>query len=168
MTHSVKRGLQEAAGNAGRVLAGGFVAFCLYLGLVTFGPGLEGRFFPVITNYQLENIRLINGGGFSFRPSFVKARDCTYFGVTWFAEDDTGDLTRIQLGKQSDPSPPITGPVGQRTGERQTLFPPEGTVSIWALNHHQCGTPWQTRTMVGPFVVEGGRPSPTVMDGGQG
>lgn len=161
MTRSVEQGLLEAASKAWRVLVVGFVTCCMYLAVITWGPGIEGRFAPVITDYQLENIRLIQGGGFSFRPKFIKKRDCTYYGVTWFAESGEGDLTRIQLGRQSDESPPLTGPVGRRTGDRQTLYPPEGTISIWALNHHQCGTPWQTRTMVGPFLMDAGRPSPT-------
>lgn len=163
---SVTRGLKEAWENFTRVVFGGMIAGGLYLGTVTLGPGIEGKFFPVITDYQLMNIRAVSGDGFSFRGAFTKKRDCTYYGVTWFAQDQAGNLTRIQLGRQSEAGPPITGPVGQRIGDRVTLYPPDGTVSIFGLNHHQCGTPWQTRTMVGPFAVIDGRPNPTVLDGG--
>lgn len=152
MTQSVERGLREAFDNALKVLGGGIVAFCLYLALVSFGPGIEGRFFPVITKYELHNVRSVGDGGFSFRASFTKTRDCTYFGVTWFAQDEFGNLTRIQLGKV-DAGPPMTGPTGLRLGDRVVLYPPAGTVSIFGLNHHECGTPWQTRTMVGPFPI---------------
>lgn len=165
MSH-ITRGLLEAWDNFKRVLFGGLIAGGMYLGVVTLGPGVEGQFFPVITDYRLENIRAVSGNGFSFRGAFVKRRDCTYFGVTWFAQDAAGNLTRIQLGRQSQPGPPITGPTGQRIGDRVTLFPPEGTISIFGLNHHQCGTPWQTRTMVGPFAVIDGRPNATVLDQG--
>lgn len=164
MTHSVERGLKEAMNNALRVLGGGVIAFALYLGLVTIGPGVEGKFFPVIADYRLENLRAVSNGGYSFRASFTKKRDCTYFGVTWFAQDPSGNLTRIQLGRSNQPGPPITGPTGQRLGDRVTLYPPAGTVSIFGLNHHECGTPWQTRTMVGPYPVIDGRPNATPLD----
>lgn len=160
MTRSVEQGLREAWDNLVKVLGGGVVAFCLYLALVSFGPGIEGKFFPVITRYELTNVRAVGDGGFSFRPAFTKARDCTYFGVTWFAQDDLGNLTRVQLGRV-DAGPPETGPIGNRVGNRVVLYPPEGTVSIFALNHHECGTPWQTRTLVGPFPMVGGRPGPS-------
>lgn len=166
MTHSVERGLKEAGGNFLKVLGGGLVAALLYLGFVVVGPGIEGRFYPVITDYRLENIRTVQNGGFSFRPTFIKKRDCTYYGVTWFAEDDAGALVRIQLGRQAQPGPPLTGPTGARLGDRVTLYPPEGTVSVFGLNHHECGTPWQTRTMVGPFPIINGKLQPTVFDGG--
>lgn len=168
MTHSVRRGLSEAFRNMMLVLGGGVFAALFYIGFVAIGPGIEGKFFPVIANYKLENLRAVANGGYSFRPSFTKKRDCTYFGVTWFAQDASGNLTRIQLGRQSQPGPPITGPTGLRVGDRVTLYPPEGTVSIFGLNHHECGTPWQTRTMVGPFPVIDGRPSATALDGGDG
>lgn len=168
MTHSVQKGLKEAAGNFLKVLGGGLVAALLYIGFIVTGPGVEGSFFPVLSDYELKNVRHVQNDGFSFRPSFTKTRDCTYFGVTWFAQDEAGNLTRIQLGRNSNPGPPITGPTGLRIGERQTLYPPEGTTSIFALNHHECGTPWQTRTMVGPFQIINGELSATVLDGGEG
>lgn len=166
MSHPIRSGLKEAWDNCVRVVIGGIIAFCLYLGLVSVGPGIEGRFFPVITDYHLENIRTVQNGGFSFRATFTKKRDCTYFGVTWFAQDDKGALTRIQLVRQQQPGPPITGPTGKRVGERITMYPPAGTVQIFGLNHHECGTPWQTRTMVGPFAVTNGRPTATSYDEG--
>lgn len=166
MSHSVEKGLKEAWDNFLKVLGGGVVAVGIYLIFISFGPGIEGRFFPVIGNYQLDNIRSLQDGGFSFRPTFTKERDCTYFGVTWFAQDADGNLTRIQLGRQSNQGPPVTGPTGKRLGERQTLFPPQGTVSIFGLNHHECGTPWQTRTMVGPFPIIDGKLMPAPTEGG--
>lgn len=156
-SHAVS-GLKFAFFNALRVLWGGIVAFSLLFVLVSVGPGIESKFFPVITNYELHNVRRIQGGGFSFRPDFVKERDCTYYGVTWFAQDATGSLSRIQLGRQYQPGPPETGPTGKRAGDRVTLYPPAGTISIFGLNHHECGSLWQTRTMVGPFVLTEGRP----------
>lgn len=159
MTQSVERGLREAWENALKVMGGGIVAFCLYLGLITFGPGLEGRFFPVIINYQLQNVRAVAEDGFSFRPIFTKVRDCTYFGVTWFAQDTEGNLTRLQLGRM-EAGPPMTGPTGGRVGDRVALYPPAGTVAIFGLNHHDCGAPWQTRTLVGPFPIVDGMPRP--------
>lgn len=159
MTQSVERGLREAWENALKVMFGGVVAFCLYLGLVSFGPGIEGKFFPVIANYELTNIRAVSNGGFSFRPTFIKKRDCTYFGVTWFAQDEAGNLTRLHLGRM-DAGPPETGPTGGRVGDRVALYPPDGTVAVFGLNHHECGTPWQTRTLVGPYPLVNGRPGP--------
>lgn len=166
MTHSVERGLKEAWRNMLSVMGGGLFAAMIYLGFVTIGPGIEGKFFPVITNYKLENMRAVQNGGFSFRASFTKKRDCTYYGVTWFAQDAKGNLTRIQLARSDSPGPPITGPTGQRLGDRVTLYPPAGSLFIFGLNHHECGTPWQTRTMVGPFPVINGRPQPTAIDEG--
>lgn len=166
MSHSIARGLREAVDNALRILGGGAVAALLYLGFVSVGPGIDGWMAPVIADYRLENVRRLSDGGFSFRPSFTKKRDCTYFGVTWFAKDEAGNLTRIQLGRQMQPGPPLTGPTGQRIGDRVTLYPPAGSLSIFGLNHHECGFPWQTRTQVGPFDIINGKPIPAVTDGG--
>lgn len=158
MTRSVEWGLREALGNAGRVMASGLLAFLLYWGFITVGPGLDGWANPVISDYRIEGVRsLQNGAGFSFRASFVKRRDCTYYGVTWFGMDNAGNLTRIQLGR-SDAGPPLTGPTGKRMGDRLTLYPPHGTTSIFGLNQHDCGWPWQTRTIVGPFTLDHGKP----------
>lgn len=166
MPYSIRAGLREASSNALRVLLGGFIAFGFYVFLILFGPSIEGRFAPVLTDYRLENIRAKQGGGFSFRPAFTKVRDCTYYGVTWFAQSEGGELTRIQMGRTSDPGPPITGPVGARRGERVALYPPADTKAIFALNHHECGTPWQTRTMVGPFMIFNGLPQTLPVDVG--
>lgn len=163
MARAIRLGLWQALANALRVLGAGLVAFAAYLALVIFGPGVEGWAAPVITNYQLHDVRRISNGGFSFRPTFTKTRDCTYYGVSWFAQDKRGNLTRVQIVR-GEPSPPTTGPTGERTGDRMTLYPPNGTTAIFGLNHHDCGMPWQTRTMVGPFSLIDGRlqahPSP--------
>lgn len=159
MSNSVLRGLGEALWNAAKVLGAGFVFFCFYFAFIGWGPMIEGRFFPVIKNYELHNIRAVqNGEGFSFSPTFDKTRDCTYYGVTWFAQGESGGLGRIQLGRVNS-GPPTTGPTGVRIGDRVTLYPPPGTISIFGVNHHECGMPWQTRTIVGPFEVVDGRPA---------
>lgn len=155
--HAVS-GLIFAGKNALRTIWGGAVTVSMLFAFTAIGPGIESKFFPVITDYELQNIRRIQGGGFSFRPDFIKERDCTYYGVTWFAVDEKGDISRIQLGRQYEPGPPETGPVGRRAGERVTLYPPEGTRSVFGINHHQCSSLWQTRTTVGPFMLVEGRP----------
>lgn len=158
MSRHVARGLLEATLNALKVMGAGLTFFCFYFAFIIWGPAVEGRFSPVITNYELHNVRSVqNGAGFSFQPTFEKTRDCTYYGVTWFAQDENGRLMRVQLGRVNA-GPPVTGPTGDRLGDRVTLFPPEGSVAIFGINHHECGLPWQTRTIVGPFEIIDGRP----------
>ena len=149
--------LKDSARDAWRTLVAAIVAFGFYLLFIMFGPGIEGRYFPVLEDYRLTAVREVSGGGYSFRPIFEKTRDCDYYGAAWFAQDRTGNLTRIQLARNADPGPPETGPTGNRVGNRVTLFPPPGTTAVFGINHHQCNLPWQTRTMVGPFAITNGQ-----------
>lgn len=136
------------------VLVGGLVAIGLYVLLISFGPQLEGRIFPVVDLYALVDVRAEENGGISFSTRFEKERDCYYYGVSWFAPDERGDLARIQLMPlTADPTAPMTGPVGPRVGRRNVLYPPAGTTQLFAVMHHACGWPWQTRTVIGPFPI---------------
>lgn len=149
--------LRDAARNAWRVAVTAMVVLGLYIVFITFGPGIEGSYFPVLDNYRLTAVRSLQSGGFSFRPQFEKERDCDYYGVAWFAQDAAGNLTRVQVARNSEEAgPPETGPVGNRVGNRVTIYPPAGTTAIFGVNHHQCRLPWQTRTIVGPFAITNG------------
>lgn len=154
---SVRQALAFAWGRAVAVIWGGGIAFFLYVSLVQFGPGIEGRFFPVIEDYHLTQVETDPAGGFSFVPEFVKSRDCTYHGITWFAPDARGNLSRIQGRRDENANnPPETGPMGARTGVRQSLVPPADAKEISGIMFHECGFIWQTRTMVGPFPLKNG------------
>lgn len=143
-----------ALGRLAAVTWGGVVAVCLYLGLVVLGPVVEGRFFPVVTDYKISDLREEANHGISFIPTFRKVRDCGYYGVSWFAPDANGNLVRIQVAPMDrDPTAPQTGPMGKRAGDRMALYPPEGATDVLAVMSHDCGMIWQTRTQVGPFKV---------------
>ena len=141
---------------------GGFVALGLYLAIIILGPSIEGKYFPVIEDYTLTEIRQEPSGAISFVPIFTKVRDCTYYGVSWFAPDENGNLARMQVSPLGeDPTAPRTGPLGPRAGARLVITPPEGATSVIGVMNHDCGMIWQTRTPVGPYDLSVGKLSPT-------
>lgn len=148
-----------AVNRALAVVWGGGVALALYLAIIILGPTIEGRYWPVIDNYHLEDVRPEDKGGVSFVPVFTKERDCTYFGVSWFAPNPDGNLVRVQVAPlDEDATAPRTGPMGKREGRRQVIYPPEGTTALLGVMSHDCGLIWQTRTPVGPFLMVDGLP----------
>lgn len=155
---SARFSFRVAFRNAFHTLWSGVVVVALYLLVVGVGPAVEAKMFPVITGYHLAQPRHTSTGGITFYPEFEKTRDCTYYGINWFAPDERGNLIRIQSRRAEGPQvAPETGPVGQRRGERQYILPPAGTEQFYGIMHHQCGPLWQTRTQVGPFSMKDGR-----------
>lgn len=152
--------LRFALARALAVLWGGLVAAGLYLTIVLMGPTIEGRYFPVVENYRLIDFRPTDdGAGVQFRASFVKVRDCAYYGVYWYAPDPEGNFVRLQVQQIGrDPVPPTTGPMGPRVSMPQAIFPPAGSQSIVGVMNHDCGLVWQTRTIIGPFDLANGKP----------
>lgn len=149
-----KDALKFAFHRALAVTWGGAVALGLYLGVVTLGPPIEGKVAPVVTGYTLNEVRAEANGGVSFIPTFIKQRDCTYYGVSWFAPDEGGNLVRLQVAPLGeDATAPRTGPLGAREGRRTVIYPPIGSQSILAIMNHDCGLVWQTRTPLGPFPI---------------
>lgn len=142
------------------VIWGGGVALGLYLAIIILGPSIEGRYWPVIEGYHLEDVRGEPNGGVSFVPVFTKERDCTYFGVSWFAPNPDGNLVRVQVAPlDEDATAPQTGPMGPREGRRQVIYPPASATALLGIMNHDCGLIWQTRTVVGPFPISQGLPS---------
>lgn len=152
--------LRFAFNRALAVMWGGLVAAVLYLSIVLLGPGLEGRFFPVMTDYRVTEFSVHpEDGSITFRPRFTKVRDCVNYGSSWFAVDAEGNYTRVQLNSAAaTPVPIATGPLGRRVGNPQQLAPPKGAVAFLGTLEHDCGLVWHTRTQVGPFSVTDGKP----------
>lgn len=161
MTNSTKtrEALGFAIGRAAAVLWGGLVAAVLYLSVVVVGPTVEGKWFPVVLDYQLAAFTHEADGAVSFRPVFRKVRECTNFGSTWYAPDEAGNFTRLQLlPKDRTAEPPATGPLSARIGQPSMVYPPPGATMLMGVLSHDCGLMWQTRTALGPFSLVDGKP----------
>lgn len=154
-TLSAKGALMYALGRAATVIWGGLVALGMYYFFVTAAPSIEGQWAPVVTRYALTEVRPEENGGFSYVSNFYKERDCVNQGSSWYAPNEYGDLVRLTPRRMTgEPMPPQTGPVGWREGERQALYPPEGATYVMGVLNSDCRWIWQTRTTLGPFLLD--------------
>jgi hypothetical protein len=157
MMKSLGRAAHVAASRAFDVCWAGIVALMFWIALITVGPVVQGRLFPVVSNFRLTEITQPGPDLLSFRPAFVKEMDCEYLGLTWFVKDDKGQVSRHQVSMfKTDgevQGPPVTGPVGPRIGVLWEVPLKDQDREMFGLLHHSCGFPWESRTLVGPFVL---------------
>lgn len=158
INHSLtaKGALMYALGRAATVIWGGLVALGMYYFFVTAAPSIEGQWAPVLTRYAMTDVRSEDEQtGFSFVSNFYKERDCVNQGTAWYAPNEFGDLVRLTPRRLTgDLQPPQTGPTGWRVGERQALYPPEGSAYVMGVLNSDCRWIWQTRTTLGPFPLD--------------
>lgn len=140
-----------AATRAFDVLWAGALALTFWICLITVGPVVQAKFFPVISDFRIVELAQPAADKVGFRPSFVKNYDCRYLGLTWFVKDEDGQASRHQITIAKDDPVPESGPTGKRLGS-MWIVPLKGSErEMFGVLHHSCGLPWESVTVVGPF-----------------
>jgi hypothetical protein len=141
--------LRCAAWRALVVLWSGAAAFALALLLYAWGPAIERRVWPVISDLRVEIVATA-GNAVTVRPTFVKARACAYLSTAWYVGDPGRWYERAGLSIEGATGD--TRPRGRHRGSRWTVTFPEGyeTDPHFVVFRHQCHPFWQTETVI-PF-----------------
>ncbi|MEP2641709.1 hypothetical protein [Roseobacter sp.] len=118
------------------------LALCMALApvVLTVGPYLENRFFPVLRGPQIL-IEEAGSNGVSFFVRLHKLRPCTFEGVVWYA-DDVQMPVDIAPSTGDARSRPLDGPYAGLWLVRGV----QTTTGSRAYVYHRCHPLWVTIT----------------------
>lgn len=85
------------------------------MAVLTLGPKLETRFFPVYSQFQILKIKETDDGGTEVVFRYTKLRNCAPAGVTWFVGDPGGAYRQIELISNRPPLARVNRPLGENT-----------------------------------------------------
>lgn len=131
----------------------GLAAMGVYLFAMSWGPYLESRYFPVTEDYEVVDYREMSGG-VGIRIRFDKVRPCDYGGMAWYSGTPFTEASRVwivfhdqYMGNANTRSlgTHTTGWWDVYLSDRDKEKPMFGVVE------HECGLPWTSRTVIGPF-----------------
>ncbi len=153
MTAATLRPVFYAGRRAAEVWWTGLLMLIFWLVLITVGPYLESRLWPVIDDFHIAEVDTSDPSIVKFRPGFDKTRPCTYLGMQWFVKDDTGRIARHQVVVSDKAAVPTTYPMGVSLGGWWEVGIKDRDREMYGIMHHACGLPWESRSMVGPFTI---------------
>lgn len=153
MSAATIRSFQFAAFRAVEVWWTGILMLVFWLVLITVGPYLESRLWPVISDFHIAQLDTSRSDVIAFKPGFRKGRSCTYLGMQWFVKDDQGRIARHQVLISEAARPPATYPVGESVGAWWEVGIKDRDREMYGVLHHACGLPWESRSLVGPFTI---------------
>lgn len=139
----------------------------LYFSVIGFGPEIELRWFPVISDFKILQRGLTNEGDLWLIGRFYKKRDCRFLGLGFLSKlGDDGDwqilsarVIGVEPGQLPEPRP--EGWNITRVWEvARPLEPSRDATQLWGVLVYDCGLPWLTLQKVGPFAYWGLDPSP--------
>lgn len=124
-----------------------------YIILVSFGPRIETSYFPVVMDAEVMAQQVAGPDEYRLRIAFTKVRACEYRGLQWFAghPDESFESATLRIDEETG-----TRPVGRNLSQWWIVALPPGTVWQFGVVEHECGFPWTTRTILGPFRVRTG------------
>lgn len=124
------------------------------LGVAVFGPMIEQRFWPVVTNAAIIQETGADDGAMRFRITYIKERDCRIVSLNWFGIERGGRYSFALLGDANGALPPLaTRPEGQNISRPFFVtLTSTATHFIGEMEHHCPWQPWTTKTRIGPFI----------------
>jgi hypothetical protein len=130
---------------------GGLIGIFLVLGY-SIGPRIDQWLFPVINDMQLVGRAVSPDGALTFQMTYVKKRNCMLIGTVFVGVEPDGVRSyAMVLGADGALPTFATRPVGRNLSRPYQLFL---TTTAEALELHlsyDCGLPWPTRQVVGPY-----------------
>lgn len=115
------------------------IGLALLPGLFTVGPVIETRFFPVVDNVQIEDLKR-HDEGVSFYVRFDKLRPCEFLGVSWYE----GAMRRGVAFEPDSALYPRTRPVGDQYAGPWLVTSVRTLDGTHAVAHHRCHPLWVT------------------------
>lgn len=133
-----------------KVLCAGIILVAVFFTVLTVGPAVETRFFPVVSKLRITQIRSDPEGNSLVYANFRKLRECEYIGIAWYHGNPAGEFERIPvvlLRKDGDTSSP-NRPLGlQKSGPWIISVPPdELKANSFARLSHRCNPLWVSTT----------------------
>ena len=132
------------------------VALCIVLGyiaLISFGPRYESSYFPVLVDAEVLTQKGIAPDVYRLRVAFAKVRSCEYRDLQWYAGHPDGAFESAEVEIER---PAGTRPIGRNLSQWWTVSLPPHTEWHFGVVEHECGLPWTSRTLIGPFRVRSG------------
>lgn len=119
--------------------------------LNSVGAEFEGKYFPVVSKFEITKIETTSENQSFVWLHFEKLRNCKYIGMTWQRKTASGYI-RVAVDTKPTLGSPQTRPLGKaEVGPWLVDMPPEDIreqVRITLL--HACGLFYQTQTEVYP------------------
>jgi len=133
-----------------KVLCAAVILAAAFFTVLTVGPAIETRFFPVVSKLKITQVRADDDGNSVVYANYSKIRPCEYVGLAWYHGDPAGDFERISvvlLRKDGDTSSP-NRPLGtQKAGPWIVgISPDELKGNSFARLSHRCNPLWLTTT----------------------
>jgi hypothetical protein len=130
----------------------------------TLAPIVETTYFPVVSDFTVDDFKYDADGDPIISASFVKERNCEYRGSAWYVGTPRVEAYLAQFksdirpfgGRQTEDFYALySRPLGrQSAGPWEIELPPrakdKGT--FFAVWRYACGFPWYTVQIVGPFI----------------
>lgn len=124
------------------------ITVCVFYAAFIFGPALETKFFPVVTNFKIIK-ETVSDDRVEISVEFEKKRDCAYLGTAWYRGHRTKIFEQVRFATQ-----PVSGrvspswPVGKQSSGPWTVFLSKEDLASnsFAEFYHQCHLLWITRT----------------------
>lgn len=126
--------------------------FIVILVLFAVAPGLETKWYPIVTNEKLIDQRFDTDGTTTlFTYSFDKRRKCAVKEVRWYLQD--GDV--IAPVNIFSKLPVFSRPISNNLTVTWSLAGGSKLPGTYFLSvDYDCGLPWVTHQIIGPFDLK--------------
>lgn len=120
--------------------------------VLTLGPTLESKFFPVYSKFQILKIEQTADGGSNVVFRYTKLRECRPAGVRWFIGDPGGAYRQIELLSSRPPGVRVNRPLGENTSPPYYIdvSPEVLRTQGFADIYNNCHSLWVTQSSIYP------------------
>lgn len=120
--------------------------------VVTLGPRIESRFFPVYTQFEILKIEETASGGTQVVFRYEKLRNCKPAGVNWFIGEPGGAYRQVEMLSQRPPLAAVNRPLGENTTVPYTIdVAPAVLINRgFATIYNNCHPFWLTQSSIYP------------------
>jgi len=133
-----------------KLICGVTIIVSSLIAFYTAGPGLETKYWPVVSKLQVLTEEVFDGNSVKIRVQFTKLRDCDYIGMAWYVGVRPDDFERVavQLMREPGDAGSPNRPLGtQRSGPWiLAMTQEEFRYTSFARLEHRCHPFWTSIT----------------------
>lgn len=121
-------------------------------GVLTLGPYIETRFFPVYSKFEIVKIDETPSGGSRVVFRYTKLRSCPPSGFMWFIGEPGGAFRQVDILSARPPGARVNRPLGENTSVPYEIdVPPQELLERgFATIYNNCHALWTTRSVIYP------------------